>query len=78
MPTLTGRVSMTLPKGASSGQVLRLKGKGVQAAGRPAGDQRVALSVRLPKEIDPELERFIADWRAKHRYDPRAGMGSGR
>ncbi len=39
VPTVTGRVTMSVPKGASGGKVLRLRGKGVKAAGRPAGDQ---------------------------------------
>ena len=32
VPTVTGRVHLTIPKGTSSGQVLRLKGKGVRNA----------------------------------------------
>ena len=36
VPTITGPVSMTIPKGASSGQRLRLKGKGIKH-GKTAG-----------------------------------------
>ena len=73
VPTTTGRVNMTVPKGASSGHVLRLKGKGVAAPGVKPGDQLVRLTVVLPKQIDPELEAFMRDWRTRHAYDPRSG-----
>ncbi len=76
VPTLGGRVKMTLPKGTSSGQVLRLKGKGIAAAGRPAGDLRVTIKVVMPKEIDQDLESFMQKWRAEHAYDPRTVFGA--
>ncbi len=41
-PTPGGAVMLSVPKNASSGRVLRLKGKGVQRSGRP-GDQLVKL-----------------------------------
>ena len=76
VPTVSGEVQLTVPKGASSGTVLRLKGKGVPgAAGRAAGDQLVRLQVVLPKQVDPELEAFMTEWAEKHPYDPRAGKG---
>jgi DnaJ-class molecular chaperone len=75
VPTVTGRVRVNVPKGASSGRTLRLKGKGVKAtAGRPAGDQLVRLRVVLPRQIDPELADFMKRWRERHAYDPRAEM----
>lgn len=74
-PTISGRVAITVPKGASSGVVLRLKGKGVKPAkGGAAGDQRVVLDIALPESIDPELEAFMTKWRQAHEYDPRAKM----
>lgn len=78
VPTPTGSVSMTIPKGSNTGTTLRLKGKGVpdKALGR-RGDQYVKLKVVLPDEIDPELERILADWAGKHPYDPRRRMAGG-
>lgn len=70
--TINGAVNVTIPVGASSGQVLRLKGRGVK--GRSGkGDQRVTLRVVLPAKIDDELKRFIEGWRANHAYNPRSG-----
>lgn len=74
VPTISGKVAMKLPKGASSGQTLRLKGKGIQAPGRPPGDQLVHLKIVLPASIDSELEDFMKTWREKHRYDPRGDL----
>lgn len=73
VPTVSGTVTLTVPKGASTGTVLRLKGKGVPGTGkRAAGDQLVRLQVMLPKQVDAELEDFMKQWAENHGYDPRA------
>lgn len=74
VPTTTGRVNMSVPKGASTGDTLRLRGKGVAAKGRPPGDQLVRLKVVLPKSVDADLEAFMKQWREDHGYDPRAEL----
>ncbi len=73
-PTIDGSVNLTIPKGANSGQTLRLRGRGVKRAGRPAGDQKVILKIVSPPKIDSELESFMQDWRKNHAYNPRKGM----
>jgi DnaJ-class molecular chaperone len=73
VPTIDGRVAVTVPKGASSGQVLRLRGRGVKR-GTARGDQLVSLKVVAPKTIDAELEAFFRGWRERHAYDPRKGV----
>ncbi|MFO7478606.1 MAG: J domain-containing protein [Methyloceanibacter sp.] len=70
VPTIGGRVSVTVPPGANTGQTLRLKGRGVNRKGA-AGDQLVKLSVVLPESIDDELKSFAERWRESNRYDPR-------
>jgi len=72
-PTISGDVAITVPKNASSGAVLRLKGRGVKRDGKPAGDQYVKLKIVLPEGGDEELENFMRGWsggaadaRAKH------------
>jgi DnaJ-class molecular chaperone len=65
---------LTVPKGANSGTVLRLKGKGVAKAQGGHGDQYVTLKVVLPDKPDPELEEFIARWSKTQAYDPRRAM----
>jgi DnaJ-class molecular chaperone len=78
VPTIGGRVTVGVPKGASSGQVLRLRGKGVKNNRSGAyGDQLITLKVVLPAVIDGELERFMQDWAKKQPYDPRARFREG-
>ncbi|TDE40868.1 DnaJ C-terminal domain-containing protein [Antarcticimicrobium sediminis] len=72
VPTVTGAVNVSVPPGASSGQVLRLKGRGLK--GRSGkGDQRVTLRIVSPPKIDDALKHFMEGWRADHAYNPRAG-----
>jgi DnaJ-class molecular chaperone len=73
VPTITGRVSVTVPPGANAGQTLRLKGRGIKR-GSKTGDQLVKLSVVMPERIDDELKRFAETWRESHRYDPRGKL----
>lgn len=70
VPTATGRVALTIPKGTSSGRVFRLKGKGVKAAAGGHGDQLVTVRIVLPETIDESLGYFLSEWRQKHKYDP--------
>ncbi len=74
VPTVSGRVQLTIPKGTSSGQVLRLKGKGVRNTTTGAtGDELVTVRIMLPDTIDESLSYFLTEWRKKHRYDPGRG-----
>ena len=73
VPTIDGRVALTIPKGASSGRVLRLRGKGVKR-GASHGDLLVTLKVVLPPGSDEELETFMKGWRERYAYDPRKGV----
>jgi DnaJ-class molecular chaperone len=72
VPTATGRVQLSVPKGTSSGQVLRLKGKGVRNATTGiSGDALVTVRIVLPDVIDETLSYFLTEWRQKHHYNPR-------
>lgn len=71
--TIDGPVMLTVPRGASSGQKLRLKGRGLKGDGGRRGDQHVVLKVVMPPKIDDELARFMEKWRDEHGYDARRG-----
>lgn len=75
VPTVSGPVTMGIPKGASSGQRLRLKGRGVAPAKGAAGDQYVRLKIVLPRHIDAGMEDLARRWRETVRHDPRKDMG---
>ena len=74
VPTLSGKVSMSIPKGASSGQRLRLKGKGINPAKGTAGDQYVRLKVVTPTKTDTEMDAIAQQWRDHVTEDPRAKL----
>lgn len=72
VPTPSGPVHMTIPKWSNTGTVLRLRGKGVSRRDGSTGDEFVTLKVMLPEDPDPELEKFVNQWRGS--YTPRQGM----
>ena len=71
-PTPDGPVMLTVPKGATSGKVLRLKGKGFTDKAGKRGDLKVTLAVDLPAD-DPALRQFAESWSGGG--NPRAGLG---
>jgi DnaJ-class molecular chaperone len=73
VPTVDGPVMLSVPRGSSSGKVLRLKGKGFTGKGGARGDQLVTLQVDVPD--DPELAAFLENWAGKGRTNPRADLG---
>ena len=53
VPTLDGKVKLTIPEGTQPGAVFRLKGKGVPyLRGSGRGDQFVSVNVRIPKNMN--------------------------
>jgi DnaJ-class molecular chaperone len=74
VPTPTGAVTMTVPKGSNTGTVLRLRGKGILRRDGNHGDELVRLKVMLPERSDPELEAFATNWEGGKAYDPRRDM----
>lgn len=54
VPTISGKVALNIPPYASTGDKLRLKGKGVSG-----GDQIVILNVVVPKEKNSSLEDVL-------------------
>ncbi|MCH2107710.1 MAG: DnaJ domain-containing protein [Polyangiaceae bacterium] len=58
VPTPGGSVQLKVPAHAQSGQVLRLKGKGVTRGGK-SGDLYVKFLVRIPQVESPEIEEAI-------------------
>ncbi|HMG46659.1 MAG TPA: J domain-containing protein [Allosphingosinicella sp.] len=73
VPTVDGPVMLSVPKGSSSGKVLRLKGKGFTGKNGQRGDQLATLMVDVPD--DAELARFLEGWSGRGKGNPRAGLG---
>jgi DnaJ-class molecular chaperone len=71
VPTISGRVQLSIPKGTSSGKTFRLKGKGVaNKSTGVTGDELVSVKIVLPETIDESLSYFFSEWRQKNTYDP--------
>ncbi|MBO6755373.1 MAG: J domain-containing protein [Roseibium sp.] len=62
-PTLTGAVNLSVPPNASSGKVMRLKGKGLPTKNGGHGDLLVKLQIALPPHPDDELNTLMKAWK---------------
>ena len=74
VPTVDGAVMVGIPKGSTSGKVLRLKGKGFTGKTGARGDQLVTLMIDIPAD-DPELNQFVQNWKGTGKGNPRAALG---
>ena len=74
VPTLSGKVHLKIPKGVSSGQRLKLAGKGIRSAKTgQKGDQFVEIQIKIPKEISKAYEDAAEQLKAEP-FDPRANL----
>ncbi len=75
IPTLDGSVAVRVHKGANTGSVMRLKGKGIPNPKGEAGDMFATLKVMLPEDADADLAMMIEKWAKKKAYNPRKKLG---
>lgn len=73
IPTLEGRVHLKIPPGVSSGQRLKLKGKGLKGKDGTSGDQFVELMIKLPKDASKEYSE-VAEKLKSAQFNPRTGL----
>ena len=60
MPTLSGTVKLKVPPGIKSGQVFRLRGKGVQELNRSRfGDQLVRINIETPTKLSKNVRSIM-------------------
>jgi molecular chaperone DnaJ len=63
IPTLRGRVEMTIPEGTQSGKVFRLRGQGLPALeGRGRGDQLVRVFVETPRKLTERQKELLREF----------------
>ena len=74
VPTITGKVAVTVPPKSNTDTILRIKGKGINA-GNNVGDQLIRLKVVLPEGKDAAFEKFVKDWKPANNKDPRVSAG---
>ena len=74
VPTLDGKVELSIAAGSNGGRTLRLRGKGLPNPKGTPGDLLVTLRIVLPDEQDPDLVSLMRDWQAQKPYDPRKDL----
>jgi curved DNA-binding protein len=71
VPTLGGKVELTIPAGAQGGQKLRLRGRGMPAS--PNGDQFVIIKLVTPAGDTREAREAYERMKRDFKFDARAG-----
>lgn len=76
VPSVDGKIEMEIPPGTQSGNIFRLKGKGIKFVnGRGRGDQYVTVEIEVPKKLSREqrqtLENFESSLVMDKNYDKR-------
>ena len=74
VPTPDGDVTLKVPAHTQSGNVSRLRGKGVVRKGKEPGDLYVKYIVHVPTQDDPEVAKAVDVLASKMTDDPRAGL----
>lgn len=60
--TIDGKLKIVVPEGTESGQLIRLKGKGIQALnGRGRGDHYVRIKIRVPRKLGKNVKKALED-----------------
>lgn len=72
VPTLAGKINLTIPEGARSGQKMRLKGRGLP--GKPAGDQFVVLQIQTPAAQSDKQRQLYQQMADEMTFNPRETM----
>lgn len=63
IPTLRGKVEMSVPSGTQSGKVFRLRGQGLpRMEGRGRGDQLVRVFVEVPKKLSDRQRELLREF----------------
>jgi len=71
-PTIDGKVELTIPPGAKSGQRLRLRGQGLNKRKGGRGDEYVRLKIVVPKQVSAEERHLYEELKRISRFDPRS------
>lgn len=74
VPTLDGRVKMTIPPGVRSGQRLRLADKGYPRDEEGRGDQIVEIQIVIPRDLTAQERELYEKLRQIETFNPRADL----
>ena len=74
VPTPDGEVTLKVPARTQTGNVTRLRGKGVARKGKEPGDLYVKFVVHVPTADTPEVAKAVDALAATMTEDPRVGL----
>ncbi len=77
VPTLEGKINLTIPPASQSGQRLRIKERGLIGK-RGKGDLYAILNVVMPTAHNEESKKMWEHMAQKMTFDPRADWAKGR
>jgi curved DNA-binding protein len=72
VPTLAGKINLTIPAGAKSGQKMRLKGRGLP--GKEAGDQIMNLQIMTPPADNDKATKLYQQMAEELSFNPREAL----
>jgi len=71
VPTLEGKVKMTVPAGTQGGQRLRLRGKGLAKRDGTPGDLFAQIQITVPEKLSPRERELYEALARESSFDPR-------
>ena len=71
IPTVEGRINLTIPAGTQSGQSLRVRGKGMPIAHGRYGDLLVTVRIVLPQHLSSRERQLFEELSRESRFNPR-------
>jgi molecular chaperone DnaJ len=78
VPTLTGRLSVRIPPGTQSGQIIHLRGRGLPRVNSSGtGDLHVRVQLWTPERVSREEEQLLRDLMAYAQTPPDSARGKG-
>lgn len=77
IPTLDGRVQVTVKPGSQAGQKLRLAGKGLSRRGEGAGDLYGVLQIVVPRQISEREQELYRELATASSFQPRSQFSAG-
>ena len=69
--TIDGSVMLSVPAGVSSGQKMRLKGKGLQKSDGSRGILYAEIQIAIPKSLSADERRLLEEWKSISTFNPR-------
>jgi len=65
LKTLDGQVTVKVPAGISSGEILRVKGRGVPTGPGRRGDLHINIKIKTPEKLSKKAQKIVEDLRAE-------------